>query len=362
MRTSDVQIANQPTEVLTIGPEVSEKSCKQIKIAPPRPAWLVFSLMFGSCGLYPITWLFYRTREFKFILKNSLKPWLWIFVPLAALPQLFALPRFVKDLNKIELEANLPTWNAWHGAWYALVIILTIIFNLTDKIELPRWSFFPFLVLWSLLFTVIDQRIAQAKKVLTQYEYKKYKYRISKIECLTLLIALPFTLFLTYTLVAPDINTIQKLSDSSIYTNTKNKFTLPILENGWVIVKNGTHSNGDAILELHGPLHDMYFIAFQYARDESINSIMTSRLNAIIDNLSNANCNQTREFSRNAETVIAKAFCTGTFVNEKVIDTATIIETKEGFFELYGHMSSTAKSYAEHEKNFKAMAAGFSPL
>ncbi|MES2675844.1 MAG: hypothetical protein V4660_16510 [Pseudomonadota bacterium] len=355
-------VAIEPTSIGS----VSEPSVDtgEIVLAAPRPWWIEFLLHFSTFGAYTSIWLFLRTREFKAIFNAPLKPWLWLFVPVMAIAEIIALPKFTKHVNALEERANLKPWNAWYGTWYLLVILLTIAFNVSDKYEFPGYFLLFGLLLWAGLFSVLHDRMNKAKAQLKEYTYTSKKYYLSIIERVILLLLFPITLYFSLTLAIKPLfeKTINVLATNSVYIDKKNNFELPINDKGWKTVAMGTHSDGSAIVEFQGPLDDMYFVVFHHGHDETLNSVSYSRINSAVEENKDAKCIHTRTLSKDQKSVVAKASCKWRVLNNPVLMTVTVIETPTGIIELNGHMSSVSASYAKHEQKMLTMAAGFSPL
>lgn len=333
-------------------------------LTPPRAAWIEFLLHFSTFGLYTSYWLVRRMQEFKRMYATDSRPWLWLFVPLIIIAQLIALPKFVALLNRFEHESGVPEWRAWHGVWYLLVILATLCFNLSDKYEFPWWFLPVGLTCWAALFTTVHHRIDTAKKHQTTYGFISRQRAMAIPEMIIVAIMLPVSLFLCFILAKDAFfdNTLEELESGSVYTDEKYQFKLPIHGKGWSSVTLGTHSNGEAKLELQGALSEMYFIVFSHSVDDTLNSIAYARQNEIMDETPSSRCKHLRVFSVNGDSVIAKITCTSSVLNSPVLETVTVIETPTGIVEMYGYMSSVKNTFNEHKAEFEKMASGLEPL
>lgn len=333
-------------------------------LVPPRAAWIEFILHFSTFGLYTSYWFVRRMQEFKRIYALDARPWLWFFVPLIIFAQMAALPTFVKLLNRFEYDSGVPEWRAWYGIWYVLVILLTLSFSVSERYEFPWWFLTVGLVCWATLFTVINYRINTAKKNQTIYEFEVRRYAVSIPEIVVLLIMLPVSLFLCFISSKDALfgNTLEKLESGSVYESEKYLFKLPIKGDGWSSVELGTHSNGEAYLELQGVLSGMYFIVFTHGIDKTVNSIAYARQNEIMDESPASQCRHLRVLNNKGDGVIAKITCASTALGNPVLETVTVIETTAGVVEMYGYLSSMKNTFKDYRAEFEKMAAGLEPL
>jgi hypothetical protein len=333
-----------------------------IKLKAPRAWYLEFLLHFFTFGTYSNFWLVGRIREFKRIHNESYTPWLWIFVLIAPLAQLFALPKFINSVNRIEEDAGIPEWKAWGGGWIFAVFAISAGFNISAKYETPSWLIILALVLWAALLTKADQRIGTAKTHLTQYQYTTPKYTFYLFEILLLICFTPLLCLLCYVEFKETIleRPIENYGPNTTFSDSENGYSLPIAGKNWRRVAIGTHSSGDTEVEFSGTLSDMYFVVFNYGIDESVSDLAYRRLQGMVED--GVTCSHLHELSKDEQSVIAKIACTSTSLGDPVLETLTIIETQKGIFELYGHLSSPKNTYPKYADDFKKMAQGFAPL
>lgn len=342
----------------------AESPSSTILLSPPRAAWIEFLLHFSTFGLYTSFWLVRRMQEFKRIYTTDSRPWLWLFVPFIVLAQLIALPRFVGFINRLERESGITEWSAWRGAWYLFVILLTLATNIADKYEFPWWFLPVCISSWAALFTVVHCRIDAAKKNQTTYGFLIRRRSIAIPETIILIVMLPVSLLLCFVLAKDGLLNakLEKLESGSVYQDSVHQFKLSIESNDWHRIEVGTYSNGDAVLELQGPLSDMYFIVFQHAVDDSVNDIAYSRQNEIMEETPASKCKHVRMLNTKGDGVIAKIICTSTIVTNPVLETVTVVETPKGVVEMYGYMTSVKNTFADYRADFEKMAAGIESL
>ena len=333
-------------------------------VSPPRSLWLEFLLHFSSCGLYTSYWLFCRTREMNRVRNENFVPWLWLLAPFFSLALLVALPRFVAALNRWEKANQLSEWRAWRGVWYWLVFALAVCFNLPSFYETLIWCL-PFgLVLWSGLFVVLQTRVDAIKRAQKNLAHQDRSMALAIPELLLIIIMLPLVLVISVILMwdAWKLSGLETYRQGIVYTNTQYQFRLPISMEGWAAVPAGTHSTGDAVLELQGPRMEMYFVVFHHDLNDSLNDIAYARLNEIKAEDADSQCQQKRVLSADGKSVIAKILCESIFLGSPYVNVVTVIETQAGVVELYGYFSSDARVFEKQRAAFVDMAAGFSPL
>ena len=333
-------------------------------LIPPRPLWIEFLLHFCTFGLYTSYWFMRRMQEFKRIYATDSRPWLWIFVPLVVVAQLFALPKFVALLNRFEHDCNISEWRAWRGGWYVLVILLTIGFNVAEKYEFPWWFLPAGMFAWAALFTAIQARIDNVKRNQINYGFFIRRHVLAIPEMIILLVMVPACLYLLFVISKDHIfdSTLEKFDKNSVYVDNKNHFKLLISSEGWKSVEKGTHSTGDAILELQGAFPSIYFVIFSHSIDSTLSDIAFARQNEIVDSTPSSECKQLREFSASGESVVAKVVCTSSMMTNRVLEIVTVIETSTGVIEMYGSMNMAQKSFDQYKADFEKMSSGLEAL
>ena len=96
---------------------------KTVTLNKPDSTLFLFFIVFFSLSFYSCFWLVARARDINKLQKSKLTPWLWFFVPLIALAQLFAWPGLIKKLQSAQQDRGVRRWNAWNVAglrWYLL--------------------------------------------------------------------------------------------------------------------------------------------------------------------------------------------------------------------------------------------------
>ncbi len=341
-----------------------ESSLNELVISAPRSLWMEFILHFSTLSIYTCFWFVARTREFNALSKKKFTPWLWFFVPFIVIAQLIALPKFNNALSELAEEHNVSIWNAWYGGWTLGVVLITLAMNISDKIEFPGWTYLVGVILWSILFTVIQAQINKVKENLRDVTFKGSRHNYTKLEWFFVVPLFPLSLiFMFYIAIDPLFNKqLSTLSENTLYTDPQNIYSLPIIGKGWSIVENGTHSNGEAELELQGPLSDMFFIIFSHGVDESIESISHWRTEQLYDELSGVKCEENRSFAKLTLSIVSHVQCSGRNIGDSVLATVSLIETDKGIYELYGMLSSVKYSFKNNESMMKKMSKGFEPL
>lgn len=356
-----IDVEPKPDENLEASPGQNGSSEVNRACLELRPVWLDVFLNIGTVGFYTCLWFYRRTKEFNQCDHTEFKPVLWLLAPLFTPALIFALPRFVRTLNSIETRAGSPPWNAWHGLWYFLVITLSFLSDLADFYEFPEGSLTSMVIAWSLLFGVLGTRVRNARLTLTP-PHRRVAYRLRLKDWLALVVGLYFfTFFVSFDLPGLFTNRIKRLQSNSAYTDQKNQFTLPITNQGWAIVELGTHSDGSAILELQGPLKDMYFMVFKNNPEQSVATVSSLRIESILDDDPDAQCSQIHFLSKKGDSVIARINCLSSLIGNPVNFQSTAIRTSTGIFELYGYLSSNKGSFEQYKNAFETMASGFEP-
>jgi hypothetical protein len=323
-----------------------------------------FILHFSTGGLYTCIWFVLRAREVNRLLGKTFTPWLWFFVPHVPLAQIVALPRFLKQWNVLAERHRTSMWDGWRGAWVFAVIGVTVLSIIGNRVELPGWASVAAMTGWACLFAVLQWHVNHVKEAIGGITYKGSRRNYSIIEWIAVVVGLPLMLVGNGILLMKSIGMqrIVSLAAGSIYTDPKGLFQLPIAGKGWSVVKIGTHSDGDAVLELQGPLQDMFFVVFKYDQSISLAEMTQSRTVESQGLLKDGRCTEERSLAARRLTVISRIQCVGRELGNPALITHTFVETGEGLYELRGMLSSVRRSFAAHEPNFKRMAGEFEPL
>mgnify|MGYP000187927333 CR=1 FL=1 len=353
------------TETANIPPTLNEE--EQINttypIYAPRPAFLEFILTFFTFTISTSFWLVARVREVNYQSKDKFTPWLWFFVPSFFLAQLFAIPKLFREMDLISKNNNIQSLGTWKWGLLLLLTVSTAYINISDKIELPQWTWFIALTIYSFCIATLQHRFNHNKKNLESSNQREIKYLYKAWEWLLLLIGIPLTLFVFYTLVLTPILTSSKeiLKDTTlIYPEQPFQFT--ILDDGWSEVELGTHSDGTAEIELSGPLNNMHFIVFKHGLNNSLNSVSYWRQSTILEENSTNKCTQVREFHERTIDVTALVICEGKSLIDPSLYISKTIQTDQGVYEIFGYLSSTKITFYEHKSNFIATAKGFKTI
>ena len=323
-----------------------------------------FILHFSTGGLYTCFWFVLRAREVNRLLGRTFAPWLWFFVPHVPLAQIAALPRFLKQWNVLAERHRVSTWDGWRGAWVFAVIGVTVLSVFGNRMELPGWISAATMVGWAYLFAVLQGHVNRVKDAIRGIAYKGSRQNYSVIEWIAVVVGLPLMLAGNGVLLMKSIGIrqIESLAAGSIYTDPKGVFRLPVAGKGWSVVKIGTHSGGDAVLELQGPLQDMFFLVFKY--DRSISLAEMTRLRTLESQglLKGGRCTEVRSLAARRLAVISRIQCVGRNLGTPTLITHTFVETDEGLYELRGTLSSVRRSFTIHEPDLRRMASEFEPL
>lgn len=335
-----------------------------IVIKAPRALWLDFILVFFTFSLYSSFWFVGRTREFNQLLNQKFIPWLWFFVPIAAIAQPFALPKFVRALNDLSIKSNVPKWKAWSSSWVIACFSISLLIGISDRIEFPGWFLFLAIFIWSCLMTVIQSKVNRVKLGLQNVTFKGSKNNFSIIEWLFLVPFFMFTVALSYPLVIQPLLTVhlQELSKDTAYIDKQNRFDFPVKGEGWSIVEAGSLSDGSSELELQGPLENMSFVVFNHGVNQSISSISEWRIAQAVDENSSIKCKEKRSFAVSQLSVVSRTNCWGRDIAGPILITISLIEVEKEIFELYGQLSAVNVSFKNHMDTMREMSKGFEPL
>lgn len=359
LSTSRVEIPDS-NEALNDSPLASDTA----KMLPPRPPFLEFLLHFLTFGIYSSFWFVGRARDLNRLGDNKLKPFWWFFVPLVALAQLFAVPKFINQLKLVESKYDLPQWSGWKGCWLLVLFLLTVFFNITSKFEVPFWSIYLALVLWAGIFTALQLRFNAIKRASGVTRWKKTYKGYTGPEWFVLSPLLLVSLLLQYLLILQPllVNEIRTYSPGSRYTASDQEYSFTIEGKDWIQIEVGNYSDGSAEAEFSGPVSGSYFIVFKHSKDTKLGDVSRFRINAATDELTGSKCKETRRFADKKLSVVSTTICEGRILGDPAIHVSSVIETKDSVYELYGEMTSATYTYESNVSAMKRMAKGFQPL
>jgi len=352
------------TETTTPPPSFNEEQTSStFSIYAPRPAFLEFILTFFTFTLSASFWLVARVREVKYISRGKFTPWLWFFVPSFFLAQLFAFPKLFREMNKISKTNDTQELGAWKWGLLLLLVLSTAFTNISDKIELPQWTWFIALAIYSFCIATLQHRLNYIKINLALSNQVKIKYVYKTWEWVLLIIGIPLTLFVFYTLVLTPILTVSKeiIKDTTL-VYPEQPFQLMLLDDGWSEVELGSFSDGSAEIELGGPLNNMHFIVFKHGLNNNLNSVSYWRQGNILKENSKSKCTQVREFHEQTIDITALVICEGTSLLDPYLYISKAIQTDKGIYEIFGYLSSTKFSFDKYKDNFIATAKGFKTI
>ena len=106
-------------------------SAEAVNVIFTKPrSWLVeFLLIFSTFGVFACVWMVYRISELRKLTNEKFRVWLWFFVPLFALAQIFAFPKFTRAVKNIEKQyGHHPFLNNIFSRFWVAVIIATTVF------------------------------------------------------------------------------------------------------------------------------------------------------------------------------------------------------------------------------------------
>ena len=336
-----------------------------VTVRSPRSLWASFILNFSTLGVYPCFWLVARVKELNSILDKKFTPWLWFFVPIFVIAQLIALPKFFKALTELENRVDPDSSNnSANRIWILLLVLFTIVFNISDKFELPGWTFSVSLIVWSLLFTYMQDRINRVKDDLSDLSFTGARTGFSVFEWILVIPLFPIALLLAGYLIASPflVDEIKSLKNVKEYVDSEKLYSIPIIGDSWSIVETGTFSDDESELELKGKLKEMYFVVFRHDADDTFDGIARFRISNAQDGLGGNICNEERTFVENKLSVTAMVTCEGRYLGDQSLLLSSIIKTDKGIFELYGSLTSVRISYKANKGTMIEMARGFKPL
>ncbi|MFL0796755.1 MAG: hypothetical protein K6L73_04625 [Cellvibrionaceae bacterium] len=330
--------------------------------APRHPAF-VFLLTYLTFSVASWFWLVARVREIKQITQKDFTPWLWFFVFLGPIFQLFALPKLFNTIKEIDSRQENPEFKA-APVLLVLFPLLSLFFNIVEKIEISFIYYFLALCIWSILVAILQQRFNLISNNLPDgspaYKKKKIKYGFRFWEWPLLIIGTVLHAVIIYETVRVDeLQSNNPVLESSKLTAEGHPFELPIIQKGWSKIPIGSASDGSSELELQGPLSDMNIVIFHHGIDETVSSISNWREDELLKRKPSHKCKQERVFENGTTNITSVIECFGKNMGDPEAILSKTINTSKGVYEVYGHYSAPKFSFNNHKKHFIETINGF---
>lgn len=332
--------------------------------APRSVRWEVF-LYLSTLGFYFSIYLLRLVRELRAITGKPLSPWLWVFVPFVLLAQIFAFPKLLRLIEQVESENSVPdAWGGWSPLWVIAICATTLVFNLSEKFAAPNWLIPVTMALACVLFALFHNRVNRIRSCYRgRANFYGKENGFSATEWVSTIILSPIAIALMVVslfyseLFGGDV--IEELDSGRIFHYQDHPFSISVPEGGWSLVEVGSHSDGTAVLELEGPLVDMYYLVFYHGPGSNVDDVTSFRIKETISEIGDAACTAEASFLDNSLHISSRIQCTGKYFGDPNIVISKTIETKNGLYELYGDFSATEMTYRNNLETFLAMEKGF---
>ena len=217
---------------------------------------------------------------------------------------------------------------------------------------------------WAALFSGLDARVNRIKHSVANVQFSGRARGYTVPEWTLLACLSPITLLVVAAWAIDDLiyGVVEDLPADSKYVDANGVFSFPVVGGGWRSVEIGKYSNGDAVLEVEGPVSAMYFLVFEHGRGVSINDVVSQRMAESRDDLAGGSCNESRWFARDQPIVVSYLECRGRLFGDPSLQTVTVFEADGSAYELLGWLTVSAASFHRLAVDFRQVARGFEPL
>ena len=315
-------------------------------IAAPRNMWMVALLNWASFGIYPAFWMYARARDMKVLRFSDLSPWLWFLSPFFAISLPFSIQALLDNYTEIASERNISTWPRWTGGLGVLLLALGAAIGLQNSYEFPGWVFFLTLASWSVLFAYPQQKINEIHSATTNVHFRNKPNRFNLLEWFLIFLGTPFVTYAVGIGVFSDISRYTEEHVSGAYPIPNTYVTVYLPQNGWTRVKKeGQMSSDDAVVEFNGPLADQWLVVYKYGLTSDLDFLVEDRIYVFEEELGEDTCEEKLRYAGEEKFATIEIFCQGESVGNPVIYFSKYIETKLGYIELIGRLSSMPQSF-----------------
>lgn len=324
------------------------------RMAPARNGWWVFLLGVASSGLYYSFWMVARAREIKVLQQDKTRPAWWFFVPLIALAQIIALPKFEKRLGNIERDFELSEARFQGLIPFAIagIVICSIAGNYSYKQDWLSIIDLAIGVLFALCFSVFQARTNSiAVQLSDRVECHPIPGWQRAIEILSLMLLVPLWVFVIYVDYQEESQVLEKLGSEYQFEDSELGVKMDLSGEQWRRVEVGSYSDGSAKHEFANDKRSAsILIFFQPGSDNSLDSLTDFRFDEAAELRSDkVECRENRDFEPVSQSVRSVLTCESSSLGDTYFDIQGSIDLGENLVEVVATVegnSRTAKKTA----------------
>ncbi|WP_299772868.1 hypothetical protein [uncultured Pseudoteredinibacter sp.] len=346
--TSD-QLSNEPRK--------DSLEDKTVTLNKPDSTLFLFFIVFFSLSFYSCFWLVARARDINKLQKSKLTPWLWFFVPLIALAQLFAWPGLIKKLQSTQQDRGVKRWNAWNGGWVALVFITALVISSSERVFGNMNITFLALLLWSGFIAILHHQFSLLKLQGHHIDLRKQHIAIRIGKWLSFVLFAIISTFTIYELSLKPLfqESLQKFQSGDEYKSKEIGLRFPFTQDGWSQVPIGSYSDGSAASEFSGPLAGSYILVFNHDSKSSFDSIANFRLDQFSESYGPNKCTQQRQLLEAELKVLLVANCETIDFGEPTGEFFSVIRNGTGYVEVISEVSASKIPFKRHKAEIQNM-------
>lgn len=329
-----------------------------LSLAKPNSSILLFFLVLFSFGIYSCFWLVARVGELKLIRQNSMTPFLWFFVPLFFIAQLFAWPALVLELKRAQKDRGVAVWNAWRGGWVALAIITSIMVGVSEQVLANNVGvLFLSVAVWAFLILILDKQFTRLKKEGDGIILQPRSLVIRTVKIVVLVTSGVVFLATLYELVVKplQLESVVIYNDGDHYQSAKLKVSFPFAQGGWRQVPVGSYSDGTAEVEFSGPVSASYLLVFKHDLSSSFSSIANFRMDNFAADYGPNKCKQHRALMDGQLEVISFVSCEGESLGTPIGIFVAVIKNEGHYIEVLGELTASRLPYRLNKRKIKEM-------
>jgi len=350
----DIGISGKDSPIENVTPP------EKIILVESKHPVLIFLLMLCSFGLYAPFWMVRRVSELKQMSGNKYRPGWWFFVPIIMLAQLFALPKFESGVSELEEKYGLKV-PSWGTLWILVIIITTVISNVSEKVEIPMIYLLLSIMINAGAYTLFHTRFAVIKRAIPHVELQPRKLYTKWIDGVLLLLLIPIIVFTLYEFSFKHMmsDKVQSFDKGSTFIGKDINYQINFKRDGWNQVEIGVKSDGTAEYEFLGPYEDMYMMIFSYDASNSLDDAAYWRVDEMQTSSWGSECHHVKYFEDMINTVVSYAECKGRFATMPEVSVSKQLVIDSKVYELYGFFSAAKNTYRKEEAAFIEMVKGF---
>jgi hypothetical protein len=307
---------------------------EKLNITLPRSLWFDGLLLLVTVGLYaPFLWVG-MVRDLRKLTNETLTPWLWFFVPLFGLPQLWALPAMNRMLGRYESQMGVKSWQQTFISWVVLTIIVTFGYAFIGRLEDDSWWLLAGMSAYILCILGWIHRVKRVKTADARIVKARDLKQSHWWEWVLVIVLTPAWSILLLLMAYDYVNTevLEVYEPGAVFVDAEYGLEFPMNSVTWSVISYD--ENTEALHSFQIGQNELTAYIYHY-EDRELNDLSKNRYFEIMDWDDSSRCSEHQTFLPG--TLIAKTVltCESAGLWGTNADFVSILDTGDDVFELY---------------------------